>query len=239
MPTAADAIEKARNLSDDEYNDKAYVQYLRASEITINLIPHHPDYRTVSQRPDWYKEFADLLKAVRSKQGTMDAIKREIIEDNLVSGMQPTGAFTSRSPEQISDTPRGRENQESGTNFARMPSPTQYQRVPETEPHLQRYSSPADDTLAQRFAKLKASPPSNQYGLGANTTRLGSGVVGSAGQTPLYPSNYNSPPPRRPLGPRVMGSSSNLPTIPPKLPLNTSLPRAPDPAYSPVFTVPS
>jgi ubiquitin carboxyl-terminal hydrolase 8 len=91
LPTAADAIEKARSLADDDYNDKAYVQYLRASEITINLIPHHPDYRTASQRPDWYKEFADLLKAVRSKQGTMDAIKRDIIEDNLVSGMQPTG----------------------------------------------------------------------------------------------------------------------------------------------------
>lgn len=244
LPTAADAIEKARNLADDDFNDKAYVQYLRASEITINLIPHHPDYRTASQRPDWYKEFADLVKAVRSKQGTMDAIKRDIIEDNLVSGMQPTGNFTSRSPEQISVTPRGRENRESGTNLARMPSPTEYQRMPETEARPQRFSSPPDDILAQRFAKLKASPPSNQYGLGASTAGPGSPIVRSAGQTPLHPSNvplgtYSSPPPRRPLGPRDMGSSSNVPTIPPKLPLNTSLPRAPDPAYSPVFTVPS
>ncbi|KAJ5499117.1 Peptidase C19 ubiquitin carboxyl-terminal hydrolase 2 [Penicillium expansum] len=244
LPTAVDAIERAKNLADDDYNDKAYIQYLRASEITINLIPHHPDYRIVSQRPDWYKEFADLVRAVRSKQGTMDAIKRDIIEDNLVSGMQPTGVFTSRSPEQISVTPRGRENRESGTNLARMPSPTEYQRTPETEAHPQRYSSPPDDMLAQRFAKLKASPPSNQHGLGASTAGSGSPIVGSAGQSPLHPSNvplgtYSSPPPRRPLGPRGMGSSSNMPTIPPKLPLNTSLPRAPDPAYSPVFTVPS
>lgn len=244
MPTAADAIEKARSLADDDYNDKAYVQYLRASEITINLIPHHPDYRTASQRPDWYKEFADLLKTVRSKQGTMDAIKRDIIEDNLVSGMQPTGIFTSRSPEQTPATPRGRENREPGANFARMPSPTQYQRMPEAEAHSQRFSSPPDDMLAQRFAKLKASSsPPNQYGLGASTAGPGSPIVGSAGQTPLHPSNvplgtYSSPPPRRPLGPRGMGSTSNVPTIPRKLPLNTSLPRAPDPAYSPVFTVP-
>jgi hypothetical protein len=174
----------------------------------------------------------------------MDAIKRDIIEDNLVSGMQPTGIFTSRSPEQISVTPRGRENRESGTNLARMPSPTEYQRTPETEARPQRFSSPPDDMLAQRFARLKASPPSNHYGLGASTAGSGSPIVRSAGQTPLQPSNvplgtYSSPPPRRPLGPRGMGSSSNVPTIPPKLPLNTSLPRAPDPAYSPVFTVPS
>ncbi|CAI7657835.1 unnamed protein product [Penicillium glandicola] len=243
LPTAADAIEKARNLADNNYNDKAYVQYLRASEITINIIPHHPDYRTVSQRPDWYKEFADLMKAVRSKQGTMDAIKQDIIEDNLVSGMQPTGIFTSRSPEKVSVTPERRENRDSGTNIARMPSPSQYQRMPDKEAHSQRFSSPPDDMLAQRFAKLKASPPSNQYDLGASPARQGSPVVGPAGQTPLHPSNvplgtYSPPPPRRPLGPRGMVSSSNVPTIPPKLPLNTSLPRAPDPAYSPVFTVP-
>ncbi|KAJ5959647.1 uncharacterized protein N7479_006797 [Penicillium vulpinum] len=243
LPTAADAIERARNLADDNYNDKAYVQYLRASEITINIIPHHPDYRTASQRPNWYKEFADLVKAVRAKQGTMDAIKQDIIEDNLVSGMQPTGIFTSRSPEQISVTPRGRENRKSATSLARMPSPTEYQGMHDTEAHSQRFSSPPDDMLAQRFAKLKASPPSNQYGSGASTAGSGSPIVGSAGQIPLHPNVpfgiYSSPPPRRPLGPRSMGSSSNVPTIPPKVPLNTSLPRAPDPAYSPVFTVPS
>ncbi|KAJ5452839.1 Peptidase C19 ubiquitin carboxyl-terminal hydrolase 2 [Penicillium cf. griseofulvum] len=244
LPTAADAIERARNLADDNYNDKAYVQYLRASEITINIIPHHPDYRTISQHPNLYKEFADLVKAVRSKQGTMDAIKQDIIEDNLVSGMQPTGIFTSRSPEQNSVAPRGRENQGSGTNLARMPSPTEYQRMPDKKAHLQRFSSPPDDMLAQRFAKLKASPPSDQYGLGASIAGPGSPVLGSAGQTSLHSSNgslgtYSSQLPRRPLGPRDMGSSSSLPTIPPKVPLNTSLPRAPDPAYSPVFTVPS
>lgn len=184
------------------------------------------------------------MKAVRSKQGTMDSIKQDIIEDNLASGMQPTGILTSRSPEQVSVTPRGRENRESRTNLARMPSPTQYSSMSESSPNPQRFSNPPDDMLAQRFAKLKASPPSNQYELGSKTAGSGSPTVRSAGQTPLHPSSvpsgaYGSPPPRRPLGPRVMGSSSNVPTIPPKVPLNTSLPRAPDPAYSPVFTAPS
>ncbi|KAJ5773298.1 hypothetical protein N7457_008194 [Penicillium paradoxum] len=244
LATAADAIAKARNLAEENYPDKAYVHYLRASEITINLIPHHSDYRIVSQNPEWYKKFADLMKAVRSKQGTMGSIKQDIIEDNLASGMQPIGVVTSKHPEQMSVTPRGRENRHSGSSLTRMPSPTQYQSMPEPSAHSHRFSSPPDDMLAQRFAKLKASPPSNEYERRSSIAGPSSPTVGSAGQTPLRPSNvppgaYSSPPLRRPLGPRGMGSSSNVPILPPKVPLNTSLPRAPDPAYSPVFTVPS
>ncbi|KAJ5776505.1 uncharacterized protein N7511_001516 [Penicillium nucicola] len=243
LRTASVAIEQAIALVEDNFPDKAYIQYLHASEITINIIPHHPDYRTtVNQRPGWYKEFADLMMSVRTKQGTMDMIKQEIIEDNLASGMQPTGVFTSRSPQQSSATPRSRENRHSGSEI-RMPSPGRFQSIPEPHSHAQRFSSPPDDMLAQRFAKLKASPPSNQYDLSTSPAGPGSPSRGSA-ETPLHPSNaisghYSSPPPRRPLGPRGMGSSSSVPTIPPKVPLNTSLPRAPDPAYSPIFTVPS
>jgi ubiquitin carboxyl-terminal hydrolase 8 len=59
---AQEAIELAREYADTEELDKAYVQYLRASEITINIIPHHPDYRiTVNQSPAWYKQFASLM----------------------------------------------------------------------------------------------------------------------------------------------------------------------------------
>ena len=59
---AQDAIENARRFADNDQPDKAYVQYLRASEITINIIPHHPEYRTTaSQRSDWYKQFANLM----------------------------------------------------------------------------------------------------------------------------------------------------------------------------------
>lgn len=228
----------------DDYPDKAYIQYLRASEITINLIPHHPAYRTTAvQRPDWYKEFADLMKAVRTKQGTMDAIKQAIIEDNLASNMQPTGAFASPSPEQHFAVPRGRENRGSGTDSVRMPSPKQYQRMPDPNVHSPPSSITSDDILAQRFAKLKASPPANQHDMRLSTSGPRSPTMGSAEQTPLHPSNvsvgaHDSPPPRRPMGPRGMGSSSSLPTIPPKVPLNTTLPRAPDPAYSPIFTAP-
>ncbi|OJZ90898.1 hypothetical protein ASPFODRAFT_41329 [Aspergillus luchuensis CBS 106.47] len=60
------AIDRARELADTDQLDRAYVHYLRASEITINLIPNHPDYRaTASQRPGWYKRFGELMMVCR------------------------------------------------------------------------------------------------------------------------------------------------------------------------------
>lgn len=228
----------------EDYPDKAYIQYLRASEITINIIPHHPDYRTTStQHPEWYKRFTDLMKAVRAKQGTMDAIKQAIIEDNLASNMKPTGHLASHSPEQSRVAPRGRENRASWANAVRMPSPTQYQRMSAPPVHSSPSSYNPDDILAQRFAKLKASPPSNELELGTSAAGPRSPALGSAAQTPAHTLNNTQgaqdlSAQRRPMGPRGMGPSSNIPTIPPKIPLNTSLPRAPDAAYSPIFTAP-
>jgi ubiquitin carboxyl-terminal hydrolase 8 len=126
LRTASEAIERAKDL-DEREPDRAYIQYLRASEITINIIPHHWQYKTtITERPGWYKEFADLMQAVRRKQGTMDAIKQQIIDDNLESNVPPTGLFGSQP--YTSAIPRGRNNQ-AGSNSMRMPSPTQFQQA--------------------------------------------------------------------------------------------------------------
>ena len=62
LSTAGEAIKRAGDYADMEQLDKAYVQYLKASEITINTIPHHAGYRdAINHRPGWYKQFADLL----------------------------------------------------------------------------------------------------------------------------------------------------------------------------------
>lgn len=62
MKRAYEAIETAKSLADKDKPDQAYIHYLRASEITVNIIPHHPDYKmTVNQTPGWYKQFADLM----------------------------------------------------------------------------------------------------------------------------------------------------------------------------------
>ncbi|KAJ5669559.1 hypothetical protein N7462_010629 [Penicillium macrosclerotiorum] len=241
LRTAADAIEKAKNLADENESDQAYVQYLRASEITVNIIPHHPDYRTyITQRPGWYKEFAALMMAVRTKQGTMDAIKQEIIEDNLSSNIPSTGAFSATSPgKEASIAYSGRENHDPGKTMVRMPSPTQFHRISDSQTQPKRLSTPSDDILAQRFARLKTSQSREQDSTPVNASTQPSYTTNSS------PGNYSpavGSPSRKPLGPRSMGSSSyapSVPSVPPKVPLTTSLPRAPDPTYSPIFTVPS
>lgn len=64
LTTAQDAITKFKVFADSDQIDKAYVQYVRASEITINLIPQHPQYRTAtSQIPGWHRHFSDLMMA--------------------------------------------------------------------------------------------------------------------------------------------------------------------------------
>ncbi|KAE8354693.1 ubiquitin C-terminal hydrolase [Aspergillus coremiiformis] len=260
LSRAQDAIQQARNFADDDQPDKAYVQYLRASEITINIIPHHPDYRTTaSQRMGWYKQFADLMMAVRTKQGTMDDIKQQILEDNLMSNVQPTATSEydrSRPTSGIlpagtllrSPSPRGRQV-EKENNETRMPSPSEFQRSLGLQQKPNRYSAPTDDVLAQRFARLRASLPGMNDVLATNGQSAAVSTQGYNGDYPARPLSYmpqataHSPsltsPSRRPLGPRSMGSPHNGPVLPPKIPLNTSLPRAPDPAYSPIWTVPS
>ncbi|KAF5863737.1 ubiquitin-specific protease doa4 [Aspergillus alliaceus] len=254
LSRAQDAIEQARNFADNDQPDKAYVQYLRASEITINIIPHHPEYRTTaSQRSGWYKQFADLMMAVRTKQGTMDDIKQQILEDNLISNVQPTTTSESdksRPTSKIlpagalrSPSPRGRQI-EQGNKSVRMPSPSEFQRSLGLQQNSNRYSAPAEDALAQRFARLRASPPTTTNGQSSPVSAQGyngeyqARPVSYVPQGSSHSPNLTSPS-RRPLGPRSMGSSHNGPVLPPKVPLNTSLPRAPDPTYSPIWTVPS
>ncbi|OJJ45503.1 hypothetical protein ASPZODRAFT_134183 [Penicilliopsis zonata CBS 506.65] len=255
LERAKKAIEQARAFSDNDQPDKAYVYYLRASEITINIIPHHPDYRsTVTQRPGWYKQFAELMMAVRTKQGTMDDIKQQIIEDNLRSNVQPAGSsvYVSEnvnqrvnSPSAGDYSPRGRTDEIDGHRL-RMPSPSDYRNSSDLAPRPNRFSTQADDVLAQRFARLKAtSPPSvGVISNGQNgTVSMPSPPRHLDDYPPRPPSNLSQGSltafPARPLGPRKMGSSPGVPTLPPKIPLTHSLPRAPDPAYSPVWTVPT
>lgn len=174
----------------------------------------------------------------------MDDIKRQILEDNLISNVKPS---TTNSP---SPSMRGRQGEMSSSSI-RMPSPSEYQRTA-AKLNNNRFSAPPGDLLAQRFAKLKATPASSSNDQGS-TTNTQDGVLtmssapgydnpprpsSSLSQSPPYGPSA-SVPARRPLGPRNMGSSHSAPIKPPKIPLNTSLPRAPDPAYSPVYTVPS
>lgn len=175
----------------------------------------------------------------------MDEIKQQILRDNLSSNVKPSRPSTN------GFNNRGRHDNSSDSSI-RMPSPTEYQRtagVLQSKLNNNRYSAPAEDMLAQRFARLKAtSPPTNDPGSGQNGILSTPTAPGHDDYPPRPSSNLSQSsayttssgvPSRRPLGPRSMPSSQAAPTLPPKIPLDTSLPRAPETAYSPITTVPS
>jgi ubiquitin carboxyl-terminal hydrolase 8 len=185
----------------------------------------------------------------------VDTIKQQIVENNLMSNVQSTGQFSPGARRAASQIPpagtylptsqRGRQS-ESGDSSTRMPSPSQFQAFnPQEQPN--RYSAPPD-ALAQRLARLKTTSPTangvnsifpsqgdNDYTYTENKTPRPSSYLSHG---PTHGATLSTPQ-RRPLGPRNMGTAQGGPSLPPKIPINTSLPRAPDPAYSPIFTVPS
>lgn len=137
-----------------------------------------------------------------------------------------------------------------------------FRQKPEVKPKPESLSSKpvsgkppsSEDQLARRFAQLRVGSANEEHKNSIPYEHNGApqdGVL--AIPTPAdfdHPTRPPPPVPRghtpasnpRPLGPRSMNSSATTPTPPPKipiLPLNASLPRAPSPAYSPVFSAPS
>jgi hypothetical protein len=59
---ADESIQKTKALSSRGQLDLALVQYLRASEITVNSIPQHPDFSYMKRHhPKWADQFASLI----------------------------------------------------------------------------------------------------------------------------------------------------------------------------------
>lgn len=56
------SVQQCQILLDGDQVGQAYVQYLRASEIVVNLVPRHADYRTLhAQHPKLYAQFQKLM----------------------------------------------------------------------------------------------------------------------------------------------------------------------------------
>ncbi|EED23362.1 ubiquitin C-terminal hydrolase, putative [Talaromyces stipitatus ATCC 10500] len=256
LSTAAQSIQKCQTLLDSDQVGQAYVQYLRASEIVVNLIPRHAEYRTLpSQNPNLYAQFSKLMQSIGQQQSTMDTIKQQIIEDNLAHS--PPRKNLASSNNTVSSG--GYVAYKPPNGVIRMPSPTDFQRgntsQQENVQKINGTMSSPEDILAQRFARLRASQsplPTNGSAItdqsASVSSRPSSGVVTdypprpSANSMPSTMSISSGPGSPRPLGPRAMGTSHYGPASPKRKPLDTaniSLPKAPSPAYSPIWSVPS
>ena len=53
LESGQDALQQCTLLIDRNQLDMAYVFYLRACEITVNIIPRHLDHRSVNQSTIW------------------------------------------------------------------------------------------------------------------------------------------------------------------------------------------
>ncbi|KAH8704956.1 putative ubiquitin C-terminal hydrolase [Talaromyces proteolyticus] len=258
LSIATETLQASQTLIDQGDIGTAYVQFLRASEITLNTIPRHEGFGVLAvDHPELYKQFSNLMLSIGQKQSTMDAIKQRIIEDNLASNTSPMNSVVNGG---IQVQSHKAVNLQISAGPLRMPSPTDFQangKLPQsngaTRPNGRR--STTDDILAQRFARLQTSQnlsPANQYVTNqANsipTTSPPSSTLSnhypqtSAPFTENTMNTLSSTGALRPLGPRAIGSSQHAPVPPRKQVLDTStvpMPRAPSPAYSPIWSVPS
>lgn len=255
LSTAAESIQKCQTLVDEDQVGLAYVHFLRASEIVVNIIPRHADYRMLpSHHPNLYAQFSNLMLSISQQQSSMDAIKQQIIEDNLANNLPQnisTGAdnTTSHAKYTAYKPPNG---------SIRMPSPTDFQRgvvSSQDKAKSPNGTTPkSEDALAQRFARLSVNQgsvythASAMLNLDTSTaSRPSAGVVTDYPPRPTtnpIPTTINTTSSigsSKPLGPRAMGSSQYGQGPYQRKPLNTasvSLPRAPDPAYSPIWSAP-
>lgn len=219
--------------------DVAFREYLKASEIAINLIPRHKEYGFVDYNNQaWSRRYKALRQNVATMSTQMQGI-RKIIEDN--NNRHGTVQRTTTSGQDaIAATQNDQElsRRSSGTTLhsdgvVDVPESLRVERarpsnVPKTD-HTRSGSNGSND-LSQRFARLRAGhseakptlamPDANDFqGTRIVDETLSNGVNG----------NY------KPAGPRDMPTPSTAPLLPPKVPIPAaSMPKPPDPTYSPI-----
>ncbi|KLJ06686.1 ubiquitin thiolesterase [Blastomyces silverae] len=138
LRTSEDSIQSSKISLASGQLDVAFNNYLRASEITVNAIPNHPDYDYMRrQHPGWNDRFIKLLAVIRSQDGTMASVKHSIDQSRKsLNGHQtnsPPRKMLPQSPPAEADSvassslPVHRRSQTPNEPPLRMPSPTSFQ----------------------------------------------------------------------------------------------------------------
>ncbi|EER23795.1 Ubiquitin carboxyl-terminal hydrolase family protein [Coccidioides posadasii C735 delta SOWgp] len=145
-----DAIQKSKILAQQGQLDLALVQYLRASDVVINVIPNHPDFNYMNRHhPRWAGQFSGLMMAVNSQHATMENIKRKLSSQHNPSyghessQSRPNSGGYNASPILPSESSRYEAAQDPPDIPIRMPSPSSFQRSPTIPAILQTPGSPS------------------------------------------------------------------------------------------------
>ncbi|KMU74252.1 ubiquitin carboxyl-terminal hydrolase 4 [Coccidioides immitis RMSCC 3703] len=145
-----DAIQKSKILAQQGQLDLALVQYLRASDVVINVIPNHPDFSYMNRHhPRWAGQFSGLMMAVNSQHATMENIKRKLSSQHNPSyghessQSRPNSGGYNASPILPSESSRYEAAQDPRDIPIRMPSPSSFQCSPTIPAILQMPGSPS------------------------------------------------------------------------------------------------
>ncbi|EMC99695.1 hypothetical protein BAUCODRAFT_45097, partial [Baudoinia panamericana UAMH 10762] len=227
-------LEQANTLLNFRRPDLAFVEYLHASEIVINLIPRHKDYTHFTlDHPENAKKLHLLQKKISAQNDQFANIKGIIVSNNNRSGVRPqesqNGHIRSESvptaQSHTSDIPTSGQAsgpQAPGQRIKPTPSPkpeSLHSRAISHATPSGANGQTSSDVLNDRFARLRMldtsqRPPSRESNASSPLSRTTS-LVSSSG---------------KPQGPRGMPNGNG--TIMPPLAI-PNLPQAPPTAYSP------
>ncbi|CAK4031219.1 cysteine ase [Lecanosticta acicola] len=246
---ANSALLAAKRNIDFRRPDLAFVEYLRAYEIAVEVIPKHRDYILFAHDQHGGQKLQLLQQKINSMNEQFDGIKGIIVNNNKRFGVLPKSQQYQQS-QNVGGHARGDSAGAIATNGKVKPSPSpkpeklHARAVSHANVGTNGTSSSPGDPLADRFAKLR-------LGQGETSTRPSSrGSSTSVSSGPLampYAGDYrgsldassrSSFTAARPQGPRGMPESSmGPPPLPSKLIIGTeiaaAMPKAPSPTYSP------
>lgn len=237
LERAERALQQAKGHVDFRRPDHAFVNYVRASEIAVTVIPAHKDRTHFIHDQHGEQRLRLLQRKINSMSDQFNNIKQIIVNNNSRSGVLPRA----REQRDVSHARIGSES---------VLAPTTHKVKPSVSPkpdsmHARAVSSlgatmngssssPSNsvEALSDRFAKLrgfgKPDPPRpSSRGSISSVQSIPYSTSGGEGGGSFS----------KPLGPRGMPENGNGPNRPSKLPLDTnwaiSMPKPPSPTYSP------
>ncbi|SMR51780.1 unnamed protein product [Zymoseptoria tritici ST99CH_3D1] len=234
LDRAERALKQAKSSIDFRRPDHAFTEYLRAYEITVEVIPRHRDYIHFMHDQHGEQKLQVLQRRISAMADQFQSIKKIIINNNSRFGVLPRGQHN-RSASENGLTPSG--SQKVKPSVSPKPEALHARAASSLGQVTKSSFTGPNEALADRFAKLR--------GLGPDNNRPGSRNSISSLQNQPLPSplagQYVGKPDllfsSRLYGPRGMPENGNGPSRPTKLPLDTdlalSMPKPPSPTYSP------
>lgn len=224
----------------------AFKDYLLAYDIVINNIRRSKDFGFYEHnQPQWNARYKSIAKKLSEVEPQMSTVRQQIKDNNVKYGTRPRGSSRQSVHDTGSITPtlNGVAGHAHSPSSAGLPSALRAGAPrPASKPeNLQgRPLSNGSTDLSERFARLRAPGSSS-----TDSTMLSSTISATMPMPDIR--DFTQASATRPTsgitnnhtrlnGPRAMPGGSGVPQIPPKVPITTnfSLPKAPDPTYSPI-----